>query len=109
MGWETRARGGRYYTRSRRENGRVVREYIGAGSAGELAAREDAQRRAAREAERAALWAARDRARAIDAELTGVHRIVDQLTRGALLAAGYERSKRQWRLRREQIHRAGEA
>ena len=39
MGWD---KGGRYYTRSRRENGRVVREYIGGGRAGAIVAQFDA-------------------------------------------------------------------
>jgi len=109
MAWETRPSGGHYYTRSRREGGRVVREYVGYGRKGELAAMADAQRRAAREADRDAIRAERERVRAIDAALMDLHRTVDQLTRGALMAAGFERHKRQWRKRRDDIHLAGEA
>jgi len=101
MGWETRANGGRYYTRSRRIDGRVVREYVGCGRKGELAAMADAQRRATRKADRATIRAEQERVRAIDAALMDLHRTVDQLTRGALLAAGFERHKRQWRKRRD--------
>jgi hypothetical protein len=102
MAWESRVNGGRYYTRSRRVQGKVVREYIGCGVKGEAAAMEDAERRAAREAERTAIRAERERVSALDAELAAVHRTVDLLTRGALLAAGFERYKRQWRLRHEE-------
>jgi len=109
MGWETRANGGRYYTRSRREHGRVVREYIGCGRKGDMAATEDAERRADRAAEQAALRVERERAEAIDAELATLHRTVDQLIRGALLAAGFERHKRQWRHRRDDTDRTRQA
>ncbi len=101
MGWETRATGGRYYTRSRRIDGRVAREYVGCGRKGELAAMADAERRAARAADRVAIRAERERVRTIDRAITDLHRSVDQVTRGALLAAGFERHKRQWRRRHD--------
>ena len=47
MGWER----GKYYTRSRKVNGRVVREYVGVGRIGELAAELDAIERDKREEE----------------------------------------------------------
>ena len=109
MGWETRGHRGHYYTRSRRIDGRVVREYIGCGRKGELAAIADTERRAQREAERAAIRAERERVQAIDAELAALHQIVDQLTRSALLAAGFERHKRQWRHRRDDHDHPGHA
>lgn len=101
MGWETRARGGRYYTRSSRVGSRVIREYVGAGEKGELAAMADAQHRAEREADRAAIRAERERVEAIDGAVTDLHRTIELLTRGVLMAAGFERYKRQWRKRRD--------
>src|SRR5215218_4272963 len=50
MAWERRQRGDLYYCRTRREGGRRVRGYVGRGIVGELAAREDEERRAARAA-----------------------------------------------------------
>ena len=49
--WERRERGGLYYTRSRKVDGRVVREYVGGGILGELAAQMDAERRRRRQEE----------------------------------------------------------
>jgi hypothetical protein len=56
--WERRERGGLYYTRSRREDGRVVREYIGGRVLGEIVALEDECERRQREEEVAylSLW-----------------------------------------------------
>ena len=45
MSWEYRGKQGPYYTRTRSINGRIVREYIGAGLSGRLAAAEDEERR----------------------------------------------------------------
>ena len=53
--WERRERGGLYYTRSRRKDGRVVREYIGGSVLGEIVALEDECERRQRE-EEVAFW-----------------------------------------------------
>ena len=100
--WERRERGGLYYTRSRKEGGRVVREYIGGGVLGELAAQLDAEERQRRE-EQAARW--RDEQAdldALDAPVAELSEASDLLVRAALLASGYHRHNRgEWRLRRE--------
>ena len=100
MAWETRNGSGRYYTRSRRANGRVVREYVGTGLIGELAASEDAERRAERLIERNG-W------NALKQEAEDVESLVDRFTEGVsslmqitLVSAGYYRHNRgEWRRR----------
>ncbi|HVK16391.1 MAG TPA: hypothetical protein VM533_05535 [Fimbriiglobus sp.] len=94
MGWD---KGGLYYTRSRRENGRVVREYVGGGLAGQLAAQLDADERAVRLAEQVADRAEREEVSTLDAPLAEL----DLLAEAALLSAGYHRHNRgDWRRRR---------
>ncbi len=98
MGWD---KDGRYYTRSRRVNGRVVREYVGGGRVGELAARLDALERQTRDNERAAFNAERDELDALDAPLAVLNELADLLARAALAAAGYAQHHRgEWRKRR---------
>jgi hypothetical protein len=98
MGWD---KGGRYYTRSRRVNGRVVREHVGGGTIGELAAQLDALDRQKRDAERAAARAVRDEVAALDAPLAELNDLADLLVTAALLAAGYHQHNRgNWRKRR---------
>ncbi|CAA9529584.1 MAG: hypothetical protein AVDCRST_MAG73-808 [uncultured Thermomicrobiales bacterium] len=98
MAWERRSRGGTYYTRSRKVRGRVVREYVGAGPAAELAAATDAAERAERAAT-AAAWAASCAAREeTDRVLDAFGRSVDGLARAALAAAGFRQHNRgEWR------------
>src|SRR6266508_5922658 len=100
MGWEVRG-GRRYYTRSRKVNGRVVREYIGAGPVAELAAAADALRRADRRADAEARRAAQARWQAALTPSLELSRTIDLLTRATLLAAGYRQHARSsWRRKR---------
>src|SRR5262245_40862714 len=104
MGWD---KGRRYYTRSRRENGRVVREYVGGGTIGELAARLDTIEREKREAERDAARAEREAIDALDAPLDELNELADLLAQAALLAAGYRQHNRgNWRKGRVRDHEA---
>ncbi|MCI0705202.1 MAG: hypothetical protein L0241_29430 [Planctomycetia bacterium] len=98
MGWD---KGGRYYTRSHRVNGRVVREHIGGGKIGELAAQLDAIEREKRESERAAVRAEREKIATLDASLNELDELADLLTRAALAVAGYVQHNRgEWRKKR---------
>jgi hypothetical protein len=93
VGWDR----GRYYTRSKKVNGVVVREYVGTGEAAERAARLDALARQEREARRAA----RAELAALDAPLDDLAELTDLLARAALAAAGYRQHHRgDWRKRR---------
>ena len=92
-----------YYYRVRKINGRVVRQYVGGGLIGQLAAQMDELERQKREADKTAKQQAK-------ADLEALHRSLDELTeladlavRSALLAAGYRRHKRgEWRKQRVQ-------
>lgn len=98
MGWDK----GRYYTRSKRVNGKVVREYIGNGPRGEAAAREDAAKREQRRAQREALFRARAEVASFDAVVHELNALTDQLVQETLTAAGYRQHKRgEWRKQRE--------
>jgi hypothetical protein len=101
MGWETRKSGGRYYTRSRRVDGRVVREYVGGGVLGEIAALEDYYERRRREEETAYQREERERLQALTAPTEELCDAVEVIARAALLASGYHRHKGEWRKRRD--------
>jgi hypothetical protein len=98
--WESRERGGLYYTRSRKEGGRVVREYVGGGVLGEIAALEDEYERRRRE-EEAAFWKEeRESLEELAAPVDELCEAAEILARAVLLAAGYRRHNRgEWRKR----------
>ncbi len=99
--WERRERGGLYYTRSRKEGGRVVRGYIGGGILGELAAQMDAEDRRRREEEAAAWKEEREQMEALEALVEELCEAAEVLAKAALVAAGYHQHKRgEWRKRR---------
>ena len=97
MAWEERERGGRYYTRSRREGGRVVREYVGTGPLAELAAEADRERRELEEARRGRERAELERLKALAAPVMEVSEAAEILAHAHLVAAGYRRRKGEYR------------
>jgi hypothetical protein len=97
MGWE---RG--YYYRVRKVNGRVVREYIGAGRVAQLAAQVDALERDKRQLEAQELRQKKAELTALDDDIKALSQATDLVAQAALLAAGYHRHKRgEWRRRRD--------
>jgi hypothetical protein len=100
MAWESRGGAGRYYTRSRKVGGKVVRQYVGTGPVAELAAALDRAIRADR-ADRTRRWkAALAAVTAAQTALTEFLSAADTLTRAALAAAGFHRHDRgEWRCR----------
>jgi hypothetical protein len=100
VGWESRERGGPYYTRSRREGGRVVREYVGGGLAGRLASESDRIERERREAEKRQYRQELERLRSLLAPVLKLSEAAEVLTRAELIASGYHRHKGEWRRER---------
>lgn len=99
--WERRQCGGLYYTRSHKEGGRVVREYVGTGPLAELAAKTDDLRRLRRE-EKAKAWREEcEGLEAIDQLVEELYEAAEVLARATLLAAGYHQHNRsEWRRKR---------
>jgi hypothetical protein len=78
-----------------------VREYVGTGFAGELAAAEDAMHREARERAGAEQRTEREGLAELDAPLEALDAKAEALYRAALVLAGYRQHDRgQWRKRR---------
>ena len=103
MSWERRARGTRYYTRSKKVGGRIVRQYVGCGVVGELAAAADAAARLEAQ-EEARRWQARRAQVESAGEMSRRFAdSVERLSRAALVLAGYHQHHRgEWRKVREQ-------
>ncbi|MBL8797204.1 MAG: hypothetical protein JNM56_25100 [Planctomycetia bacterium] len=101
MSWEHR-NGRLYYTRSRRQAGRIVREYIGTGPVAEAAAQADAQRRAARLNQRELEHAERSAWTAAEAAARTATDLVTQLFRASLLGASFRlHARSEWRRRKD--------
>src|ERR687894_1474900 len=97
MAWEERERGGPYYTRSWREGGRVVREYVGGGLAGRLASESDRIERERREGRALEEKRAREKLEALAAPVLELEEAAAVLVRGHLIAGGFHRHKGEWR------------
>jgi hypothetical protein len=106
VGWEKRDRGGRYYTRSLRENGCVVREYVGGGLAGEMAAEADRIERERREAEELRQRRELERLEALSAPVEELYEAAAVLARAHLIAAGCHRHKGEYRRARGEARNA---
>lgn len=102
MGWETRDGKGRYYTRSRRVRGRVVREYVGGGARGELFATLDKADREKRRREREKRRREQDRLEAVLMVLSFLSEATDKEMKRVLGEAGYYYRKGEWRKRRKE-------
>ncbi len=99
MGWDV-CDGRAYYSRSRKVNGRIVREYIGKGPLAEAMAAADTLKQAQRQAQAQALRQERARQETAQAPLKRFAQGTDLLVRSFLVAAGYHQHDRgQWRKR----------
>lgn len=102
MAWETRkGSSGRYYTRTYREYGRRVHEYIGTGEKARQIADGDAARRTAERERQERILAARAPYQAADEALKVYCLAVDAQMKATLHTAGFHQHDRgEWRRRR---------
>jgi len=96
MVWEKRGQQFFYY-RSRKVNGRVIREYLGRGQRAVKAAAEDTERQAVRNQERRE----RNTWGALDSQVVTLNTLITLLSQTHLVDGGFYRYKRgEWRKRR---------
>lgn len=101
MAWESRKGRGDYYTRSRWNAGRVMREYVGGGLAGVMEAARDEQDRADRLRQRIAEREQQAQMNEIDQQIRRMCALSEALLCAELTAAGYHRHNRgEWRRKR---------
>ena len=97
MAWEQRGTH-EYYYRTRKQQGRIIRQYYGRGILAEIAAREDAERQKIREQERTEqkAW------EAVDAQVDSLDTLITLLSHSTLVNAGfYQHHRSEWRRRKE--------
>ena len=105
MSWETRKGRGQYYTRSRRVNGRVTREYCGSGVRALLMAMEDEMRRQELLAQKQRIASYRLYFSRLDEQHKLLDKCLREITSRFFLRAGYYPHGRSWRrLRKKQEH-----
>lgn len=89
-----------YYYKNKRQNGKVVRQYVASGLLAEFAAEQDARRRDLQQARRAAAEEKRMAFVAARATLLDLLSEAELLINATLLDAGYHRQNRgPWRRR----------
>ena len=102
MGWEK----GRYYTRTKRVDGKVVREYFGCGPEAQRAAQEDVEARDRRRNQQLEEQIERDTCDALDAPFEEIDRFTAMAVDMLFEQAGYHRHDRGgWRKPRIRISR----
>ena len=102
MGWEK----GRYYTRTKRVDGKVVREYFGCGPEAERAAREDIEAWDRRRNQQLEEQIERDTCDALDAPFEEIDRFCALAVEAFYINAGYKRHNRgEWRKPRIRLGR----
>jgi hypothetical protein len=98
MAWEERP-WGRYYYRSERRGGRVVKRYFGRGEVARLAADLDSDARARRAAEAGRLLALREGLLPAERLSESLDRACSEMAEAVLTAAGFHRPNFAWRRR----------
>ena len=97
MAFERRRNGKLYYYRSRRVCGRVVKQYVGAGDVGRLAAEADNVHRDIRRATDRRQLEESQVVATLNDQLNELGKLVDQLIKYHLVCAGWRQHHRQWR------------
>ncbi len=100
MAWETRRGKDAYYTRSKKVDGRVIREYVGTGEFAELCADIDDLTKQQRNFDNTAKRSKRTAAREQEAAMIEYCKTIDQIMIDALIECGYHRHKGEWRRKR---------